>query len=108
MPLSLNEALARVQSFPARAEAFNSALRLLQRIFQQVLRVVAYLLPIYLIHQLFTWASDDPEKAFDRGVFVVEAIELGWDLVGILWNVIADLLNAAVIPLWNAVKMPPK
>lgn len=55
------------------------------------------------MHQLFFWISDSPDKAFERGLLIVEIIELIWDLVTMLWNVIADLLNSAILPLWNAV-----
>jgi hypothetical protein len=102
MPLNLAEALERAQTLPGRFQAFQRTLRNLTRVWNFVLRWAGAFLGVFLIHQLFTWASDDPEKAFDRGTFFLEIFELAWDIVGILWNVMADLANAAIVPVWNA------
>ena len=103
MPLSFAEALERVQTLPTRFTLFYRTLRTFSSIANFVLRIAGILLAIYLVHQLFFWLSDDPEAAFDRGRFVVEVIELVWDLFTLLWNVAADVINSAILPLWNAV-----
>jgi hypothetical protein len=102
MPLSCAEALTRLQTLPQRWVSFQRAIDSLLSTFNGVLRIIAVLLPIFLLHQLFLWISKDPEKAFDLGIFLIEVFETAWDLTGVLWNVIADLGNAALIPLWNA------
>jgi hypothetical protein len=101
MPLSFSEALARAQSFPARFQAFNRTLAALQAAFNFVLRVSGVLLAVFLIHQLFFWLSKDPERAFDYATLVIDIVEIVWDLFGILYNAVADICNAAVIPVWN-------
>jgi succinate dehydrogenase/fumarate reductase cytochrome b subunit len=101
MPLSFSEALARAQSVPARFQAFSRTLNALQGVFNFVLRVSGVLLAVFLIHQLFFWFSKDPEKAFNFATLLIDVIEIVWDLFGILYNAVADIFNAAVIPLWN-------
>ena len=102
MPLNFAEALTRAQGLPVRFQAFQSALNAIARAWSFALTTLGALLGVFLVHALFTWASDDPEKAFDRGTFLLEVIELSWDLTGMLWNTGADVANAAAIPLWNA------
>jgi hypothetical protein len=102
MPLSFAEALQRAQTLPMRFTLFYHTLRTFSSIANFVLRIAGILLAIYLVHQLFFWLSGDPEAAFDRGRFVVEVIELIWDLWTLLWNVAADVINSAILPLWNA------
>jgi hypothetical protein len=101
MPLSFSDALARAQTFPARFQAFDRTLSALQSAANFVLRVSGVLLAVFLIHQLFFWFSKDPEKAFNYGSLILDVIEIVWDLFGILYNALADILNAAVIPVWN-------
>lgn len=102
MPLNFAEALQRAQTFPDRFRAFSQTLRFFSKLANFVLRIAGYLLAIYLVHQLFFWLSNDPEEAFDRGTLVVEVVELIWDLFTLVWNVGADVLNSAILPLWNA------
>jgi len=101
MPLSFSDALARAQTFPARFQAFDRTLSALQSAANFVLRVSGVLLAVFLIHQLFFWFSKDPEKAFNYGSLILDVIEIVWDMFGILYNALADIFNAAVIPVWN-------
>lgn len=103
MPLSFSEALTRAQSLPLRFAAFTRALAAVQAAFTFVLTYTSYLLAIFLIHQLFFWLSRDPEAAFDYAALVLDLVEVVWDVVGVLYNATADILNSAVIPVWNGV-----
>jgi len=101
MPLSLSEALARAQSLPARFQAFDRTLDAIRSGIEFVLRISSVLLAVFLIHQLLFWATKDPERSFNIAALVLDVTEIAWDLFGILYNAAADILNAAVIPLWN-------
>lgn len=101
MPLSFSEALVRAQSLPTRFNALNQTLRVLLFTFNFFLRISGVLLAVFLIHQLFFWFSKDPEKSFNYATLVIDLVEVTWDLVGILYNTAADILNSAVLPLWN-------
>lgn len=103
MPLSCSEALQRLQSLPSRFTSFTRSLDKIYEFANIVIRVLGILLPIFLLHQLFLWVSQDPSKAFDLARFLVEVFELVWDLFVLLWNVQAEVVNAAILPLWNAV-----
>jgi len=101
MPLTVSEALARAQSLPARFQAFGRTLNALLSGIEMVLRGSSVLLAVFLIHQLLFWATKDPERSFNIAALVLDVTEISWDLVGILYNAVADILNAAVVPLWN-------
>lgn len=49
--------------------------------------------------QLFFWLSADPERAFDDAALFLDVLEFVWDLVGLLWNALADIANSALIPV---------
>jgi hypothetical protein len=51
---------------------------------------------------VFVWVDRDPEAAFDRGALLFEVAEVSWDTTSILYNSAIDVLNAGVLPLWNA------
>lgn len=80
---------------------FNFLTRILTRVLRDALTIVGAILGIFILHSLFFWLSGDPERAFDVAAYIIETIELGWDLVRILWNPVAEIFNAAAIPLWN-------
>lgn len=101
MPLSLSEALARAQTFPARFQAFSRILDAIRSGIDFVLRVSSVLLAVFLIHQMLFWATKDPERSFNVAALILDVTEIVWDFSGILYNALADILNAAVIPLWN-------
>ena len=101
MPLTLSEALARAQTFPIRLQAFTRTLDAIRSAINFVLRVSSVLLAVFLIHQLLFWATKDPERSFNVAALILDLTEISWDLFGILYNATADILNAAVIPLWN-------
>ena len=63
--------------------------------------VLAVILLLFL-HQLF-WVDKDPEVAFDRAAGFVEGTEVVWDTFGIVGNAASDVLNAAVIPVYNSI-----
>jgi hypothetical protein len=102
MPLTFAEALAKAQTFPTRVGGLNSALSLLLSTFNFVLRISGILLGVYIVHSLFFWLSQDPERAFDYAALFVDVVEISWDLVGILYNALADICNSALFPVWNA------
>jgi len=102
MPLTFSDALQRVSTIPTRFVAFGKALRLVSTISNFILLRGGIILLIFIIHQLFFWLSEDPEKAFNFATLVIDVIEVIWDIVGLMYNPVADLFNAAVIPLWNA------
>ena len=103
MPLSLEEALSRAQTFPERFAGFTKTVQFFNDVVSWVLRISSILLSIFLIHQLFFWLSADPEKAFDYATLLIDVTEISWDLTGIMWNTVADVGNGALIPIWNAV-----
>ena len=46
--------------------------------------------------------DQDPDTAFQRAALFLEVVEVVWDTVGIAWNAATDIVNSAVIPIWNA------
>jgi hypothetical protein len=62
----------------------------------------AVLLLLFIVHQLFLWVDQDPERAFERAAFILEVAEILWDTLGILVNSAIDVSNAALIPIWNS------
>ena len=101
MPLTFSEALARAQTFPARFQAFSRILDAIRSGIDFVLRVSSVLLAVFLIHQLLFWATNDPGRSFNVAALILDVTEIVWDLFGVIYNAVADILNAAVIPLWN-------
>lgn len=65
-------------------------------------QAAAVALLLFIVHQLFVWVDRDPEKAFERAALFLEIVEISWDVFGTLVNSAVDILNAAVIPIWNA------
>ena len=102
MALTFAQAVAKAQTFPARFGALNRALSMLMRVFNFVLRISGILLGVFLIHQLFFWLSQNPENAFNYAALFVDVLEIVWDLTSILYNAVADIVNSAVAPIWNA------
>ena len=68
----------------------------------QVAQFTAVLLLLFIVHQLFLWVDASPEKAFDRAALFLSGVEVVWDGAGTLLNAAVDVLNAGVIPIWNA------
>ena len=64
--------------------------------------IVALVLVLFIVHQLFFWVDRSPEVAFQRAADVVEAAEATWDTTGLIWNALSDVLNGGVIPIYNA------
>ena len=102
MPLFFNDALPRTATIPRRFAAFNRAIGWAARVANFVVTSGGILLLIFILHQLFFWLSEDPEKAFNYATLLVDATEVTWDIIGILWNPVADVTNALIIPVWNA------
>tara|TARA_B110000971_G_C19972910_1_gene483519 strand:- start:27 stop:1301 length:1275 start_codon:yes stop_codon:yes gene_type:complete len=102
MVLTVDEAIVKAQTIPDRFETFSASIRACYRLSRFVLQSTTYVFLFFLIHQLFFWISRDPEKAFRFANLLVDFIEIAWDLFGILYNSLAEIANAAIIPLWNA------
>lgn len=86
-------------------EKFRTVLRTVQSISSQADRLgqlLAILLLVFIVHQLFLWVDRDPEVAFERAALAFEVAEVVWDTHGIVWNALTDVVNAGVIPIWNA------
>lgn len=86
-------------------EKFRTVLRTVQSISSQADRLgqlLAILLLVFIVHQLFLWVDRDPEVAFERAALAFEVAEVVWDSHGIVWNALTDVVNAGVIPIWNA------
>ena len=102
MVLTPNEAIVKVQTFPARFQSFSNSLSTCYRFARLILNATTYIFLFFLIHQLFFWISKDPEKAFRFANLLIDFVEIVWDLFGILYNAFAEIANSAIIPLWNA------
>ena len=102
MPLTFSEALERVETIPTRFQTFDGSINLCKQVTEYALRASAYVFLFFLIHQLFFWISRDPEKAFRMANLFIDFVEISWDLLGILYNALAEVANAALLPLWNA------
>ena len=93
----------RVRNLAPRSFAvLNTSINVAKEVGTTLLLVIATLLVLFIIHQLFIWIDQDPEVAFDRGALLFEVAEVTWDTSGIFYNAAIDVLNAGVIPLWNA------
>lgn len=91
-----------LKTFPTRMSVVSSSIQQTVSLLQSMSYLLAILLVIFVIHQLFLWVDSDPEIAFDRAALVFEAVEVTYDTSGLLINAGVDVLNAAVIPLWNS------
>ena len=91
-----------IRSCAEATRVFRSAIGVAQSLAGQFFYTLAILLVLFIVHQIFIWIDQDPEKAFDRGALLFEVAEVSWDTTGILWNAAVDVFNAGVIPLWNA------
>tara|TARA_B110000902_G_C14292067_1_gene581434 strand:- start:2314 stop:3375 length:1062 start_codon:yes stop_codon:yes gene_type:complete len=91
-----------IRSCTESTRIFRSSVSVAQSLSGQFFYVLAILLILFIVHQLFVWVDQDPETAFDRGALLFEVAEVSWDTTGILWNSGIDICNAGVIPLWNA------
>lgn len=69
----------------------------------QLIQYFGVLLLLFIVHQLFIWFDRNPEAAFEQAAFGLEVAEIVWDFQSRTINMYVDILNAAVIPIWNAV-----
>ena len=69
---------------------------------QAAARVIAILLLLFVVHQLFFWIDEKPEIAFDQAALAFGVVETTWDTTGIVYNAAVDIVNSGVVPLWNA------
>jgi len=99
MSLYRAEAFARLQNVPERFYVFVNTIKLLRLSFGVLRNAIGVVLIAFLIHQLFFWLSADPERAFDDAALFLDVLEFVWDLVGLLWNALADIANSALIPV---------
>lgn len=102
MPLVLTDAIQRASTIPSRLSTFTRIIRAISTTANFIVRTGGVLLIIFIIHQLFFWLSQDPEKAFNVATLVLDVLEIVWDLTGIVYNPFADLANTLLIPSWNA------
>jgi hypothetical protein len=91
-----------IRSCSESTRIFRSSVSVAQSLSGQFFLVLAILLILFIIHQLFIWIDQNPETAFDRGALLFEIAEVSWDTTGILWNSGIDVFNAGIVPLWNA------
>lgn len=91
-----------VRSCAEQTKVFRSAIQVAQSLGNQFLFILAVLLLVFIIHQLFVWATKDPEVAFERAAMIFELAEVTYDTSGIMLNAAVDVFNAGVIPLWNS------
>lgn len=93
----------RVGQIPVRTlEVVRASVDTATKLGQSSLTLLSVLLVLFIVHQVFLWVDRDPEKAFDNGALLFEAAELTWDTTSIFYNAAVDVVNAGVLPLWNA------
>lgn len=93
----------RVAQIPARTlEVVRTSVDTATKLGQSSLTLLSVLLVLFIVHQIFLWVDRDPEKAFDNGALLFEAAELTWDTTSIFYNAAVDVVNAGVLPVWNA------
>lgn len=93
----------RVSNVPLQTmEIVQKSISTATRISQSTGQLLAILLVLFILHQVFLWVDRDPEKAFDNGALFFEAAELSWDTTSIFYNAGVDVVNAGVLPVWNA------
>jgi hypothetical protein len=84
------------------ATALNSGITAATSLIGTFSQTIAVLLVLFIIHQLFIWIDQDPEVAFERGALLFEIAEISWDTAGVGWNAVVDIVNAGILPVWNA------
>ena len=87
---------------PQTFAVVNTAVATFRALATNLLQAVVTLLLLFIVHQLFVWIDQEPEVAFDRAALLFETAEITYDASGVFYNAAADVLNAGVIPLWNA------
>lgn len=93
----------RVSNVPSQTMAIvEKSISTATRISQSTGQLLAILLVLFILHQIFLWVDRDPEKAFDNGALLFEIAELSWDTTSIFYNAGIDIVNAGVLPVWNA------
>lgn len=101
MPLDAEAAITKLQNAPQRVSRINSAFQRATQFLNGALAASGALLGVFLVHQLFFWLSNDPERAFDYAAQLLRVVEISWNLFGLLWNPLSELANTAIVPLWN-------
>ena len=91
-----------IRSLPGRLDVVSKALTVYARIQGFILQLAGVLLLLFVVHQLFIWVARDPDYAFSMVAQVLKYTAVVWDAFRVLVNALIDILNAAVIPLWNA------
>ena len=106
MALTTEEASARFGSTltasVGRLRIFDWIVTGFTRVTSAIGLTASVLLLLFILHQLFLWVDQDPETAFRRAAWLLEVAEIAWDTAGVLANSAIDVLNAAVIPIWNS------
>lgn len=93
----------RVRELPVRTfQIVETSVNTATRLGQQSLQILSILLVLFIIHQIFLWVDRDPEQAFDQGALLFEIAEIAWDTSSIFYNAGVDVVNAGVLPVWNA------
>ena len=92
----------RIQQAPVQTvSAFSATVGAFSSIASTATLFVGVVLLLFVVHQLFIWFDQDPERAFDQAALLLEVAELVWDTGGILVNAYVDVANSALIPVWN-------
>jgi len=93
----------RVSAVPTESvKLVQTAVNTATKLANQFSQLLAILLVLFLLHQIFLWLDRDPEKAFDQGALLFEIAEISWDTTSIFYNAAVDVVNAGVLPVWNA------
>ena len=100
--LTLDEAVDRALTLPPRLAIFQLLLVRFQAALQFFITFGGLFFLFFLLHSLLFWIDRDPEQAFDYGALLLGFLETTWDLVALLYNIVAELGNSAFFPLWNA------
>lgn len=94
---------ARLGQVGKRFEGVLNNVRFWASLAPQLIQYFGVLLLLFIVHQLFIWFDRNPEAAFEQAAFGLEVAEIVWDFQSRTINMYVDILNAAVIPIWNAV-----
>ena len=91
-----------VKNFPKNLQITKASIATARSLTSEFSTLIAVVLVLFIVHQLFLWVDQDPDTAFQRAALFLEVVEVVWDTVGIAWNAATDIVNSAVIPIWNA------
>lgn len=86
-----------------RFRAYRRAITLAVTNVRGLLTWLAVILLLFILHQLFIWVDREPEAAFNQAADFIAVSEIVWDTGAVFANTGFDVLNSAILPLWNGV-----